>query len=152
MPFVLLLIGAVLVVTAILGNQSKLATALQQDVPPFGIWALSIVAVGGLGWVPGMERISRYLLALVLIVLVLRNYQNIIKGLEGSVFSAVPATASVGPAQQFAASGTVQTGSAQTVVTSSAAPTPASAILGNGVKIAGLLSNPASYLAAFGGA
>jgi hypothetical protein len=75
MPFLLILIGAVLIVSAYRNTYGDLATALETDVPGFATWALAIAAVAALGWVPGMQKISRWLLALVIVVLVLRNYQ-----------------------------------------------------------------------------
>jgi hypothetical protein len=80
MPFILLLIGAIIAVTAFNNSQGDLVTELEADVPPFLKWGLAVFVVGGLGWIPGMAIISRWLLALVVMVLVLTNYQAIIAG------------------------------------------------------------------------
>jgi hypothetical protein len=87
MPFIFLLIGAVLLVAAIRNTHGDLGTALTNDVPGFFRWALAILVIGGLGFVPGMRPISRWLLALVIVVIVLTNYQRALAGLTSLVRS-----------------------------------------------------------------
>lgn len=82
MPFILLLIGAVIIIAAFNNTQGDLATALESDVPPFLKWALAIVGVGAIGWIPGMQAVSRWLLALVLVVIVLKNYAAALAGFQ----------------------------------------------------------------------
>ncbi len=97
---VLLLIGAILIVTALRGTQGVLFAALGDDVPPFVVWAAAIVAVGALGYVPGLKGPARILLALVIIVLVLNNYESILAGFgaaasgQGTPQAATPGSAS----------------------------------------------------------
>ena len=80
MPFAILVIGIVLVVAAIRDTQSNLFSALATDVPAFVTWGAAILAVGAIGFIPDLKPISRALLALILVVLILRNYQNILAG------------------------------------------------------------------------
>lgn len=80
MPFVLLAIGAIIVLAAIRNTHGDLGNALATDIPGFFKWALAIVAIGALGWIPGMQKISRMLLALVLVVLLLVNYRRLFAG------------------------------------------------------------------------
>lgn len=80
MILVALVIGVVLIVAAIRNSQGALFSALGQDIPGFVVWAAAIVAVGALGFIPGLKPVSRGLLALVLIVIVLNNYQAILQG------------------------------------------------------------------------
>lgn len=108
MPFILLLIGAVIIIAAFNNTQGDLATELETDVPAFLKWALAIVGVGAIGWIPGMQTISRWLLALVLVVLVLKNYQGILSG-----FQSLGGSAATAPVQ------------------TAANPTPASAYIAN---------------------
>lgn len=108
MPFVLVILGAVLLVAAFNNTQSDLGAALQQDVPPFVKWALAIAAVGALGWVPGMRTLSRWMTGLVLVVIVLANWQAF---------------------QQLASN--VSSGVLPTGATGTPAPTPAAAIVAN---------------------
>lgn len=80
MTLVILFIGVILVVTAIRDTQGSLFSALGTDVPGFVVWAAAIIAIGAIGFIPGLKPVSKGLLALVLIVIVLRNYQGIVTG------------------------------------------------------------------------
>lgn len=74
MPFMLIVIGLVLVITSIQNTYSALGQQLQKDlVGPQGfiVWALALIAVGALGYVNGWEKFSRWFLALILIAIVL---------------------------------------------------------------------------------
>jgi hypothetical protein len=82
MIIVALLIGVVLVIAAIRGSQSTLFSALATDVPAFVVWAAAIFAVGAIGFVPGLKTPSRLLLGLVIIVLIVNNYQAILAGVQ----------------------------------------------------------------------
>ena len=98
MPFILVLIGGVLVVAAFRNTQGNLATALEADVPGFFEWFLALAVIGGLGFVPGLKVPSRMLLALVLVVLVVTNYTRIFSGF--STLATSPPQAGTGPASQ----------------------------------------------------
>ena len=106
MPLILLFIGAIIAVAAFNNAQGTLATELETDVPPFLKWGLAVFAVGGLGWIPGFEKPSRWLLALVFVVIVLKNYANIIAGFQalgqGTAQTAQPTAASATPALAYA--------------------------------------------------
>jgi hypothetical protein len=82
MILVVLLIGAVLLVAALRNTYSALFADLGQDVPKFVTWAAAIVALGALGYLPGLRPISRGLMSLVLVVIVFQNYQNILEGFQ----------------------------------------------------------------------
>lgn len=104
MPFILLLVGAVFIVAAYNDAQGTLISELETDIPPFLKWALAIVGVGAIGWIPGMQTIGRWLLALVLVVLFLSNYSQIIAGFQ-AMTGAEGAQANapgVSPAQAYA--------------------------------------------------
>lgn len=73
MPFAILLIGALLVVVAFNNSMTALATELEADVPPYFKWAAAIAAIVGIGYIPGFRTPSRYLLALVLLVILVAN-------------------------------------------------------------------------------
>jgi hypothetical protein len=106
MPFILIFIGAILIVAAFNNTQGDLATALEADVPPFLKWGLAVGAIGGLGWVPGLATLSRWLLALVFTVIVLKNYQQIISGFQalgGAGGSTAAAAANPAPAAAYIA-------------------------------------------------
>lgn len=84
MIIVLILIAAVLIVAAIRDTQGDLFAALRQDVPAFGTWAAALFALGLLGFIPGLKPVSRGLIALVIVVLFVNNYQAIVKSFEAS--------------------------------------------------------------------
>lgn len=87
-----LLIGVILLVAAIRNSQADLFTALGTDVPGFVVWGAALFAVGAIGYVPGLKPISRGLLALVLIVIILQNYQTILSGFQSVASEKPPAT------------------------------------------------------------
>lgn len=82
MIFLALIIGVVLIVAAVRNSQGALFTALMQDVPDFVVWAAAIIALGAVGYVPGLKPVSRGLLMLVITVIVLRNYKNVLTGFQ----------------------------------------------------------------------
>ena len=82
MPFAILLIGAILVVTAFNNSFGALASELESDIPPYFKWAAAIAAILGLGYIPGFKTPSRYLLGLVLLVILLANNSQIIAGFK----------------------------------------------------------------------
>jgi hypothetical protein len=82
MAFIAVLIGAVLIVAAFNGTHQTLAKQLEADIPGYFKWGLAVVAVLALGYVPGLRTPSRWLIGLVVLVVVLTNYQNIIDGIK----------------------------------------------------------------------
>lgn len=92
MAFVALLIGAVLLVSALRNTHGELFTALHEDVPGFAVWAAAIFAVSLIGFIPGLKPVSRGLLALVVLVIVLTNYKQIFAGFT-SAWQGVPGVA-----------------------------------------------------------
>ena len=158
MPFLLLLIGALLFIVAYQSTHGDLATYLKQDVPPFMRWAAAIAAIGALGWVPGMRDASRWLLALVLVVIVLTNYKQMLAGLQ-SVAGDQTASGGGNPTPaQAAAAGQIPT-SAQIEGTGGGTLVPGGALTGGqltGGAAAGALTipqlnfDPGQFLSGFG--
>lgn len=98
MILILLAIGAIIIVAAFRNSQGALFAALYEDVPGFVIWAAAIFAIGAVGFIPGLKPVSRGLLALILVVIVLRNYREVIAGFE-NMWQAPP-PAAPGPAEE----------------------------------------------------
>lgn len=94
MVIIALLIGAILIVAGVRNSQTTLFQALGEDVPAFVVWAAAIVAIGVIGFIPGLKPVSRGILFLVIVVLVLKNYKAVIAGFENSWNN--PGTASSG--------------------------------------------------------
>ena len=104
MPLLLLIVAAVLLLTAFRNTTGDLANALKADVPGFTRWAGAVLALGALGYVPGLRTPSRLLLALVAVVVVLRNYQGFLDGFATLKTAGTGGTAAVpAPGQAYAA-------------------------------------------------
>ena len=76
MPFALVVIGLVLVMSAIKGTQKQLGAQVVSDFSgsnSFLVWMFSIVLVGCLGYVPALQKFSRAFLALILVAIVLAH-------------------------------------------------------------------------------
>ena len=96
MILVALGIGILILVASLRDTQGDLFSALATDTPKFVTWGAAIFALGAIGFIPDLQPISRGLLILVIIVIVLRNYQQIVKGLQS--VSKPPVTSSPAPA------------------------------------------------------
>jgi hypothetical protein len=162
MPFAALLIGAILIVVAFNNSFGQLATQLESDIPGYFKWAAAIAAILALGYIPGMRTPSRYLLALVLMVIVLANWSQIQAGFTSfassggastgagagaanpsAAYTANPATTTTPTASQVAGgSGTTSAG-----VAASATP---QGLVSAATAIASNPLSPSSYLSAFG--
>ncbi len=75
MPIVAILIGVMCLDLAFRGTEHAFAKQLAADFGggEFVAWAAAILVLGGLGYVPALRRVSTLSLALVIVVLVLRN-------------------------------------------------------------------------------
>src|SRR6266704_530859 len=73
MPFALVIIGLIMVVSGVKGTHIALGTQLRSDFQPFVVWMAAIGAIGALGYIPEMRRLSHYFMALVIIGMALSN-------------------------------------------------------------------------------
>lgn len=76
MPFVFIIIGIIAVTAGVRGTSQKLVTLAEGDLKgqnSFIYWILAIGIIGALGYVQDLRAFSRALLALVIIVLVIRD-------------------------------------------------------------------------------
>ncbi len=78
----LVVLAIVLIVAAVRDTQGDLFAALGEDVRGFGVWGAALLAVGALGFIPGIRPVARALLVLVLVVLFVNNYQAIVTGIR----------------------------------------------------------------------
>lgn len=79
MPFALIVIGLMLVVTGVRGTQSQLFTLVEGDFTGqdnFIYWALSILIIGAIGYIPQFKGLSRAFMGLVVVVLFLFTNKN----------------------------------------------------------------------------
>jgi len=112
MTLVALIIGLVIVVAAIRNSQNALFEALATDAPGFVVWAAAIFFVGALGFIPALKTPSRALLALVILVIVMNNYQAVLAGLQAAAQPGAGASSGSSP---------IASGSAATPAASNAA-------------------------------
>jgi hypothetical protein len=85
MPFALLFVGIVLIAAGVNGKTSTLYQLVKGDIEGtngqtgYLVWMFSILVIGALGYVEGLKPISRAFMALVLVVLFLKegNPQNV---------------------------------------------------------------------------
>lgn len=76
MPFALIIVGLVLLISSLQGNQDTLFSLLKGDFigqNNFIYWALSILVIGALGYVPNLRPLSRAFMVLVIVALFLKN-------------------------------------------------------------------------------
>lgn len=73
----LLLIGIALMVTAFTGTYAQLATELESDIPGFFKWGIALALIVAFGYLPGMQKPSRWILTIVVLVLVLKNFNTV---------------------------------------------------------------------------
>lgn len=162
MPFVILLIGAILIVSAFNNSFGTLASELENDVPGFFKWGAAIAAIMGLGFIPGLRTPSRWLLGLVLLVILLTNYQQVIAGFQSFLTSSGQATGGEGAANPSTAYATNPTGASAPTQSqiagdgsgSSTSGSSATATLTAAQTLAANPLNPNSYVglaAGFGG-
>jgi hypothetical protein len=99
MPFALLTIGAVMLIVAVKGTQSDLATLVKKDFTGpasdnFLYWIVAIFVIGMVGYVEKLKPLSTAFLGLVIVVLFLRKG----KGFFPQLLSGLASTQSVQPA------------------------------------------------------
>lgn len=79
MPFLFLIVGAVMIVSAVKGTNTQLLALLKADFTGKGnflYWTLSILVIGALGYIEDLKPISRAFLVLVLVGLFIANDKN----------------------------------------------------------------------------
>jgi hypothetical protein len=95
MPLVLIFVAVILLVVAYQNTVSSFASNLGTDAAGFAKWFVALALVAGLQWVPGLERMGKWLLGLILLVLVLKNYTTVFKGFTDLASAAGSAPAAV---------------------------------------------------------
>lgn len=76
MPFLFIVAGLVLTISAVRGTNGDLLTLLKADVTGknnFIYWMVAILVIGALGYIPSVKPLSRAFLVLVLVVLFLKS-------------------------------------------------------------------------------
>lgn len=76
MPFALLIVGLLLVVSAVRNTSDDLLKLVKSDLTGknnFSYWMISILIIGSIGYIPSMAKLSRSFLVLVIVTLFLSN-------------------------------------------------------------------------------
>ncbi|MGH7955117.1 MAG: hypothetical protein ACREOZ_04070 [Gloeomargaritales cyanobacterium] len=76
MPFAFIIVGTVLVISGVRGTSQQLLTLVKGDLQGkngYLYWLVAILIIGSVGYIPNFKGLSRAFLALVLIVLVLKE-------------------------------------------------------------------------------
>lgn len=100
MIFAIIITGILLIVSALKNTQHKLGEQLALDVlgkDGFLLWAICILAIGAIGWIPGLKPASRNLLWLLLVVILVRN-----GGIWANAETALQSASALGPAPSVA--------------------------------------------------
>lgn len=124
MPFLLLIVGIILIVAAYRGSVDSLFRLLVGDFTgpgSFLFWVAAILMIGSIGYIPGFRKLSITFLTLILVVLFLRN-----RGVFDQLTAAIRASASSTP--QAADTSTTGAGTAAAPQESSPYNTAASTV------------------------
>lgn len=144
MPFALIFIGLILIVTGLEGTEKDLGAQLKTDFSGQGsylYWGVAIVAAGSVGYIDSLKRFSDTFMALLLISLLLHNggvFSNLVSGLKSGVTNpeTLPADSNASPSG--GGSGGGSTGGASSGGSSSGGGSSAASIAGN--VIGGIIS------------
>jgi hypothetical protein len=133
MPFALLVIGVVLIVSAINGTQSQLVLMLRRDFTGTGnfvYWLAALLAIGAIGYIEKLKPVSDGFLVLVILVLLLSRGNpkfNSAGGFFKQLTTALGATGSAPAVSVGVGPGGVSVGVGGPTVTGSV-PCPSNAI------------------------
>jgi hypothetical protein len=75
-PFAFIIVGVVLVISGVKGTSSQLLSLVKGDLTGtnnYLYWIVAILIIGSIGYIPSFKSLSHAFLALVLVVLVLKE-------------------------------------------------------------------------------
>lgn len=125
MPFVLVVAGLVIMISAVRGTEGELGHQLSSDMFGSGgyiYWGAAILAIGMIGYVPKLKGLSIAFLSLVLLSMILSNSgffaQMQSQLANAQTAPAAPANADVATGWGTVASGSSSTGGSSSTVSS----------------------------------
>lgn len=98
MPYAIILIGAVLLVSGIRGTYKDLWQLVRGDfsgTDSYLAWVAAIAVIGGIGYIPRLKSLSVALLTLLLLVIVISR-KGVFEKLSQYVTSGIPASSGGG--------------------------------------------------------
>lgn len=90
MPFALIIIGLTLLVSGVRGTNGDLFTLVKGEFSGngnFAHWIVAILIIGSLGYIDGLQKLSRAFLVLVIVALFVKNGQGFFDKFNKQVFS-----------------------------------------------------------------
>lgn len=102
MPFFFIIVGLVMVISAVRGTHTELLCLLRNDFRGhnnFVYWTFAILVLGALGYIKTIQPATRMFMALIVVVLFLKNegvfqkFQEAISGATGSTLPSATSTA-----------------------------------------------------------
>lgn len=118
MPFALVIIGLLMIITGINNTYAQFGSQLQTDFggsKGFIVWALALSAVGALGYIENLRTFSHYFMALILISFILSN-KGVFQNLQAAL--AKGPTAPNAPPSQASLSSSSSTSALTSAITS----------------------------------
>lgn len=83
MPFALIIVGAVLLIVAVRNRVQPFFTQVTADLTnggnfkgSYAAWAIALLIVGVVGYLPSLQKLSRVFLVLIVIAIVLSQSKN----------------------------------------------------------------------------
>lgn len=83
MPFALIIVGSVLLIVAVRNRVKPFFTQAAADITnggnfkgSYGAWAIALLIVGVVGYLPSLQKFSRVFLVLIVIAIVLSQSKN----------------------------------------------------------------------------
>ena len=73
MPYALIAIGVIMMVTGVQNTYSAMASQLQTDGVAFLKWMIAFGVIGGVGYVQDLQNLSRMFMTLMIIAVLLSN-------------------------------------------------------------------------------
>lgn len=120
MPFALVIIGLLMIITGINNTYSPFASQLQKDFSgskSFIVWILALGSVGALGYVKDLRQFSHYFMALILLSMILSN-KGVFQNFQAAIAAGPIAPTASPDATQTALSPGSSTSSLNSAITS----------------------------------
>lgn len=141
MPLAVFIVGLLVTVSALKGTEAELASKLEGDLTGpdgFIVWLGALATLGAVGYIPGLQQVTRWMIALVFVVIVLSN-----QGFADNLFAAFSGADQAGAAPPIAPA---PAGPVPTTATPTSSGGSGSSGGGSGINIGGIIGGIASFV------